>query len=99
MERRPHVPSNGGHGLQLTALPRAISVPDGGGVDTELIRLTVNEVRRLINTLIIEPVRDLAHRLHLCHWRRHHQAQARRSHYKGDSTSNFSHDPQRRLSY
>jgi SRSO17 transposase len=50
--------------------------------DKKLIRLTVNEVRRLINTLIIQPIRDLAHRLRWSHWRRRHQAQARRSHYK-----------------
>jgi hypothetical protein len=50
--------------------------------DTTLIRLTVNEVRRLINTLIIEPIRSLAHRLSWSHWRRRHQARARRSHYK-----------------
>lgn len=47
-----------------------------------LISLTVNEVRHLINTLIIEPSRDLAHRLHWSHWRPRHQAQARGLHYK-----------------
>jgi SRSO17 transposase len=50
--------------------------------ETELIRLTVNEIRRLINTLIIRPIRDLAHRLHWSHWRRRHQARARRAHYQ-----------------
>jgi len=50
--------------------------------DMNLIRLTVNEIRRLINTLIIEPIRSLAHRLYWSHWRRRHQARARRSHYK-----------------
>ena len=49
--------------------------------DTGLIKLTVNEVRRLINTFIIRPISDLAHRLHWSHWRRRHQARARRSHY------------------
>jgi SRSO17 transposase len=47
-----------------------------------MIELTVNEIRRLINTLIIEPVRDLIHRLHWSGWRRQHQARARRAHYK-----------------
>jgi SRSO17 transposase len=46
-----------------------------------MIPLTVNEIRRLINTLIIEPVRDLIHRLHWSGWRRRHQARARRAHH------------------
>jgi hypothetical protein len=46
-----------------------------------MIRLTVNEIRRLINTLLIEPVRDLIHRLHWSRWRRQHQARARRAHW------------------
>jgi SRSO17 transposase len=49
--------------------------------NTGLIKLTVNEVRRLINTLIIQPIRDFAHRLHWSQWRRRHQARARQSHY------------------
>lgn len=47
-----------------------------------LIPLTVNEIRRLLNTLIIEPIRDLTHRLRWSHWRRRHQARAKRSHYQ-----------------
>ncbi|MFI7650410.1 IS701 family transposase [Micromonospora sp. NPDC049460] len=49
--------------------------------DTGLIKLTVNEVRRLINACIIRPISDLAHRLHWSSWRRRHQARARRAHY------------------
>ncbi|MEH0841445.1 IS701 family transposase [Micromonospora sp. CPCC 205711] len=49
--------------------------------DTGLIKLTVNEVRRLINVCIIRPLSNLAHRLHWSQWRRRHQARARRSHY------------------
>ncbi|MFY1597092.1 IS701 family transposase [Micromonospora sp. WMMD737] len=49
--------------------------------DTGLIRLTVNEIRRLINTCIIRPISDLTHRFHWSQWRRRHQARARRSHY------------------
>jgi SRSO17 transposase len=49
--------------------------------DTGLIKLTVNEVRRLINACIIRPISDLAHRLRWSQWRRRHQARARRSHY------------------
>jgi SRSO17 transposase len=77
--------------LVLAALAvLAICAADAGEPDTghsqathtELIRLTVNEIRRLINTLIIRPIRDLIHRLHWSHWRRQHQARARRSHHK-----------------
>jgi hypothetical protein len=35
--------------------------------DTGLIKLTVNEVRRLINTFIIRPICNLARRLHWSH--------------------------------
>lgn len=52
------------------------------GHHDDLIALTVNEIRRLINLLIIQPIHDLAHRLRWSHWRRRHQAQARRSHYR-----------------
>lgn len=48
----------------------------------QLIGLTINEIRRLFNLLIIQPRRDLAHRLHWSHWRRRHQATARRIHYQ-----------------
>jgi SRSO17 transposase len=46
-----------------------------------MIALTVNEIRRLINALIIQPIHDLNHRLNWSHWRRRHQARARRAHY------------------
>ncbi|GGM68162.1 transposase [Micromonospora sonchi] len=49
--------------------------------DTGLIKLTVNEIRRLINACIIRPINDLTHRLRWSHWRRRHQARARQSHY------------------
>ncbi|GIG93031.1 IS701 family transposase [Plantactinospora endophytica] len=49
--------------------------------DSGLIRLTANEIRRLINTCIIRPISDLAHRFHWSQWRRRHQARARQSHY------------------
>ena len=46
----------------------------------ELIPLTAGETRRLFNlyTRAIRP--ELFHE-HWSHWRRHHQARARRSHY------------------
>lgn len=46
-----------------------------------LIELTVNEIRRLINVFLIEPARDLIHRLHWSGWRRQHQLRAKQSHY------------------
>ena len=63
--------------LAICAADAARHDPD----DTALIRLTVNEVRRLINACIIRPITDLAHRLRWSQWRRRHQARARRSHY------------------
>jgi SRSO17 transposase len=50
--------------------------------DRDVIDLTVNEIRRLINAMIIRPVRGLVHRLRWSTWRRRHQARARRAHYK-----------------
>ncbi len=47
-----------------------------------LIALTCNEIHRLFNTLIVEPARDLRHRLHWSTWRRQHQHRARTSHYQ-----------------
>ena len=67
--------------LALCAADAATASTADQSRDAGLINLTVNEVRRLINTLIIRPVRDLAHRLRWSHWRRQHQARARRSHY------------------
>ena len=56
--------------------------PQRQATDPALIRLTVSEIRRLFNTLIIQPARDLAHRLHWSNWRRRHQHQTRQAHYK-----------------
>ena len=47
----------------------------------DMIDLTVNEIRRLINVLLIRPTRSIAHRLRWSHWRRRHQARAKRAHY------------------
>ena len=59
----------------------AISHGTGHRTQPTMIDLTVNEIRRLINALLIEPVRDLIHRLHWSGWRRQHQLRAKRSHY------------------
>ena len=46
------------------------------------IPLTVAETRRLLATLVIQPVRDATHILLWSNWRRLHQATARYHHYK-----------------
>ena len=51
-------------------------------LDTELIPLTVPELRRLINRLILHPNGDPTPVMAWSNWRRRHQARARRSHYK-----------------
>ncbi|MDW5324132.1 IS701 family transposase [Plantactinospora sp. KLBMP9567] len=66
--------------LAISAADTATDDPDEPS-DTGMIKLTVNEIRRLINTLVIRSFHDLAHRLHWSHWRRRHQARARRAHY------------------
>ncbi|WP_434971569.1 IS701 family transposase [Micromonospora peucetia] len=59
----------------------AADAADHNPADTGLIKLTVNEVRRLINACIIRPISNLAHRLRWSQWRRQHQARARQAHY------------------
>jgi hypothetical protein len=46
-----------------------------------MIELTVNEIRRLINVLLIRPTRSIAYNSRCSHWRRRHQARAKRAHY------------------
>jgi SRSO17 transposase len=46
-----------------------------------MIELTVNEIRRLINTFITATVRNPTHHLHWSGWRRQHQLRARRAHH------------------
>ena len=55
--------------------------PDDRPAQQTMIELTVNEIRRLVNAFLIEPVRDLLHRLHWSGWRRQHQLRAKQSHY------------------
>jgi SRSO17 transposase len=77
----------------LTATERAeTSTPPG------LIALTCNEIHRLFNTLIVEPIRDLRHRLHWSTWRRRHQHRARTSHYQRRQAT-ATKDHELRLSY
>ncbi|MFI9580480.1 hypothetical protein ACIHCQ_01190 [Streptomyces sp. NPDC052236] len=49
--------------------------------DQDMIRLTVNEIRRLINVFRDQPARSTSYRLHWSGWRRQHQARAKRAHY------------------
>jgi SRSO17 transposase len=48
----------------------------------ELLELTTNEIRHLINILIIKLAQRLTHYLSWSTWRRRHQARARRLHYQ-----------------
>jgi hypothetical protein len=47
----------------------------------DMIRLTVNEIRRLINVFRDQPAHSTNYRLHWSGWRRQHQARAKRAHY------------------
>ncbi len=48
----------------------------------ELIPLTVPEVRRLVYRLVVRILVPPEAILHWSHWRRLHQARAKRAHYK-----------------
>lgn len=47
-----------------------------------LIPLTCNEIARLLNRVITNPIRSLTSVLHWSHWRRRHQHRARTSHHR-----------------
>ncbi|HEY0699529.1 MAG TPA: IS701 family transposase [Micromonospora sp.] len=63
----------------LTILAATAQQPDTG---PEIIALTVAEIRRLLNTLVLTQPLPPAHTLHWSTWRRTSQARARRSHYQ-----------------
>ncbi|MEV4830557.1 hypothetical protein AB0K25_19830 [Micromonospora sp. NPDC049257] len=65
----------------LAVLAICAADTDDDSTDTRLIKLTVNETRWLINTLVLRPIRDLTHRLRWSDWRRRHQARVRQAHY------------------
>jgi anti-sigma-K factor RskA len=72
--------------LALAALAvLAICAADARSADRpaqpDMIELTVNKIRRLINVLLIRPTRSIAHRLRWSNRRRRHQARAKRAHY------------------
>ena len=49
---------------------------------TGLISLTCNEIQHLFAVLVLQPVRDILHRLRWSAWRRRQQARARICHYQ-----------------
>lgn len=60
---------------------------DGSGepataVDDELVPLSVAEVRRLFQCVLLRPQVPVKHVLHWSWWRRRHQARARHFHYR-----------------
>jgi SRSO17 transposase len=75
--------------LAILALCAADTDPADDHDRPNLIRLTVNEIRRLINVLLIRPIHTIAHNLRWSQWRRRHQAHARRAHYARRLTLEF----------
>jgi hypothetical protein len=65
----------------VTATERPRTPGEGG-----LIPLTLAEAQRLFNRLTTGPTRSQAEHLRWSHWRRHHQARARQSHYQRQPT-------------
>jgi hypothetical protein len=65
----------------IAATERAGHPPQSG-----LITLTCNEIRHLFTRVITKPTRRLTDTLAWSHWRRHHQHQARASHYRRQQT-------------
>jgi SRSO17 transposase len=65
--------------LAICAADASTTVDDHAQPDR--IRLSVNEIRRLFNILILHPAGSTAHRLHWSAWRLHHQTRAKRAHY------------------
>ncbi|GAA2990552.1 hypothetical protein Sfulv_00380 [Streptomyces fulvorobeus] len=64
----------------LTAIARRHRGKGGAGRD--LIRLSVNEIRRLLSRFAHTVRHEAGHILHWSHWRRRHQYRARLSHYR-----------------
>jgi hypothetical protein len=72
--------------LALAALAiLAICAADASQADDhaqpDTIRLSRNEIRRLINILILHPARSTTHHLRWSNWRLQHRARARQAHY------------------
>jgi hypothetical protein len=73
----------------ILAICAADTGPANDHDQPDLIPLTVNEIRRLINVLLIRPIHTIAHSLRWSQWRRQHQARAKRSHYTRRLTLEF----------
>ncbi len=67
--------------LAILAICAAEAAPDDEPEHPDMIPLTVNEIRRLINVLLSRTTRSIAYRLRWSCWRRRHQARARRAHH------------------
>jgi hypothetical protein len=72
--------------LALAALAiLAICAADASQADDhtqpDTIRLSRNEIRRLINILILHPAHSTTHHLHWSNWRLQHRARARQAHH------------------
>jgi hypothetical protein len=61
-----------------------------------MIPYTCNEIRRLLATLVLVHDRGKRFRLAWSRWRRHHQAEAEKSHYRRRGEEGLHPDHQRR---
>jgi SRSO17 transposase len=75
--------------LAILAICAADTSPAHEHDQPAMIELTVNEIRRLINVLHLQPRHSITHHLRWSNWRRRHQAQARRAHYARRLTLEF----------
>jgi hypothetical protein len=64
------------------AVLTTLASQDDHDPDTEHVPITVPEIRRLLNVLLITPIGGLAHAMRWSLWRRKVQARARRAHYQ-----------------
>lgn len=67
-------------GVLAFLVAEATTTPTGPG--HQPIDLTVNEIRHLMNALVLDQPRSPAQVLHWSIWRRTHQGRARHSHYQ-----------------
>ena len=68
--------------LALAVLTILAATAQQPNKDPEIIALTVAEIRRLLNALVLAASLPPEHTLHWSTWRRTSQARARRSHYQ-----------------
>ena len=75
--------------LAILAICAAATGPADKHPEPDMIELTVNEIRRLINLLLLQPRHSITHHLRWSNWRRRHQAHAKRAHYARRLTLEF----------